>query len=419
MSKEMTQAERDQILTKFNGFLEERAQGNTLRERNRKSMAKHSLENAETKEFRERAKSRIGWDPVTETEKFPAMKESFNWKKFRGQLDERLKEADSGTMFPLFLVAGLLQNVIGMYNVSKVSYQDWVTVTPTNLQDTPVAPLHGLSFPREVGEQMPYGVSKTASLSLKFHARKYGTMYEITKELLEDDQSGQFKQQTGMLGEYLQLLTEVLCYGRLASVNNMQYSGFAPGISETKPSGESNYPWTKSSATFIGGGYNQATAGALNLANIQNGFIALRQQKNLLGIVLPVNPNRILISPKYAFDLAVILNSAYYPAGAQSAGTTGGAFAINPLKGIADATISPFMFDNTGAAASTSTAWYIVDDSKPWFQLVVRTPVSVEQENPQSGQSFERDVLRFKASTRCIADHVDPRFAWQGSDGSA
>ncbi len=255
MPKELTQAERDQILTKFNSFVDERRSVNTLRERNRQVIAKHSFDNAETKAFRERAKSRIGWDPVTDTDKFPAMKENFSWKKFRGQLDEKMKEADSGTMYPLFLVAGLLQNVIGMYNIAQTSYQDWVHVTPTNLLDTPVAPLHGLSFPREVGEQMPYPVSQTAALSLKFHARKYGTMYEITKELLEDDQSGQFKQQTGMLGEYLQLLTEVLVYGRLASVGGMAYSGFVPGQSETKPSGESNYPWTKSSAKFIVGEY--------------------------------------------------------------------------------------------------------------------------------------------------------------------
>ena len=91
---------------------------------------------------------------------------------------------------------------------------------------------------------------------------------------------------------------------------------------------------------------------------------------------------------------------------------------LNPLKGIADATVSRFLFDNAGAVATSSKAWYVVDDSKPWFQLVVRTPVSVEQETPTSGQSFERDVVRFKCSTRMIADHVDPRFVIRGSDGS-
>ncbi len=205
----------------------------------------------------------------------------------------------------------------------------------------------------------------------------------------------------------------------MQSVNaNASYSGFVPGISETKPSGESNWPYTVSTSAFIGGGYNDIGSAALSVANIEVAMIAAMQQKNLLGVLMAVNPNRIIIGPKYHFDLAVILNSAYYPGGAQSAGVTGGAFSINPLKGIADATVSRFLFDNTGAIATSSKAWYVVDDSKPWFQLVVRTPVSVEQETPTSGQSFERDVVRFKCSTRMIADHVDPRFVIRGSDGS-
>ena len=412
----MDKVQREEMTKEFDKYLDGRAQENTLRERNRKKQSNWCLENAETKAFREGVKAKTNIDPLTDSEKFPVMKEGFSWRKFKDQV---LREADSGTMYPLFLVAGVLQNVIGMYNLAKPSYQDWVTVTPTNLLDTPVAPLHGLSFPREVGEQMPYPVSQTAALSLKFHARKYGTMLEMTKELLDDDQTGQFKMLSGQLGDYLQLVTEVLVYARLQSVNaNMSYSGFVPGKSETQPSGESNWPYTLATAPFIGGGYNDPGAAALTVANIEVAMIAAMQQKNLLGVLMAVNPNRIIIGPKYHFDLAVILNSAYYPAGAQSAGVTGGAFSINPLKGIADATVSRFLFDNAGAVATSSKAWYVVDDSKPWFQLIMRTPVSVEQETPTSGQSFERDVVRFKCSTRMIADHVDPRFVIRGSDGS-
>lgn len=416
----LTQEQRDEQLKRFDTYLSERAGQNTLLERNKAVLRKHSIENTETKEIRESMKRKYNMDPVTDTEKFPVSKENFSWKKFKNELDGQMKEADSGTAFTQFLVAGLLQNVIGMYNTVPTSYSEWVHVASTNLLETPVAPLHGLSFPREVGEQMPYPVSKTAALSLKFRARKYGTMYEVTKELLEDDQSGQFKMQSGMLGEYLQMLTEVLVYGRLASQSpSAAYAGFQPGITESKPSNESVYPWAPPATPLVGGAYNRpASYGVLNDANLKSAFKALAQQKNLLGILLNVKPNRILVSPYYRWDVAVLLNSAYYPSGAQAAGVTGGAFSINSLKGVADVTIAPYMCDSSGAFANLSTAWYLIDDSKPWFQLVMRTPVSVEQENPMSGQSFERDIVRFKASTRMIADFVDPRFAWQGSDGS-
>lgn len=414
-----TQEQRDQILQKFDSYLAERAAANPLRERNRKKLAKHALENKETKALRESMKRKFKIDPLVDTEKFPVLKESFSWGKFREQLDTKLKEADSSSAFTQFLVAGILSNVNAMYQQVKVSYQDWVTVTPTNLKETPLAPLHGLSFPREVGAQAPYPEVHAAGLSLKIVARKYGSMYSVEKELLEDDQTGQFKQQTGMLGEYLQLLTEVLCYGKLASVANMQYAGFNVPTTETQPADEAVYPWAPPATPLIGGGITRPAAyGVLNQPNIQAGITALTQQKNLLGIQMMVDPNRILIGAHYRFDLAILLNSAYYPSGAAAAGNVGGAFAINPLQGLADATISRFMPDQNGVFANTSKAWYIVDGGKPWFQLLSRVPVSVEQENPMSGQSFERDILRFKCNTRINADFIDPRFAWQGSDGS-
>lgn len=416
----LTQEQRDEQLKRFDTYMSERSKGNRLKEKNLALIKKHSIENAETKKVRENMKRRYDVDPMLDVDKFPACKEGFSWSKVRNELDEKMKEADSGTAFTQFLVAGLLQNVVGMYNNVQTSYSEWVHVASTNLIETPVAPLHGLSFPREVGEQSPYPVSQTAALSLKFKARKYGTMYEVTKELLDDDQSGQFQKQTGMLGEYLQLLTEVLVYGRLASANaSAAYAGFQPGITESKPDYETVYPWAPPATPLRGGAVTRpASFGVLSDANLKSAFNTLAQQKNLLGILLNVKPNRILVSPYYQWDVSVLLNSAYYPAGAQAAGVTGGAFSVNALKGVADVTIAPFMCSSNGVFANNSTAWYLLDDSKPWFQLIMRTPVSVEQENPMSGMSFDRDIYRFKASTRMIADFVDPRFAWQGSDGS-
>lgn len=419
MEVQLTESQRDEMLQKFNDYLAARGETNTLREKNIKKLKKHCLENAETKQYRTKMKRRFGIDPLTETENFPAMKESFSWTKFRGQLDEKFREADSETTFPLFLIAGIMQNTIGMYQLTKPSYMDWATVTTTNLVETPFAPLQGRSFPREVGSQMPYPESNTAGLSIKIRAKKYGDMMSIEQELLEDDQTGQFQQQSGEMGEYLQLLTEVLVYGKLASASGMSYAGFDVPVSETKPSYESNYPWAQSSAPLKGGGYNRPSSfGTLIQANVQTGIETLMQQKNLLGLVMAVNANRILISPKYRFDAAVLLNSAYYPSATGSAGTVGGAFSINPLQGIADLSVSRYMPNNSGVFGANSSAWYIVDDSKPWFQVVVKTPVSVEQESPTSGESFNRDIYRFKCRTRMNADIIDPRFAWQGSDGS-
>lgn len=385
----------------------------TLRERNLEVIKKQLVESAEVKALRNQLVKKFGEDPIMNT--------SGNWNFAEGgvswtTLKEKLIEADSASSFPQFLRAGLQSIVNGMYAATEVTYTDWVTVTSSNKDTELYAPNHGVSFPRQVGRQEKYPEVGVASLDLELKNLKFGAIYALEKELLNDDQSGTFAQQAGLLGEYMAILAEVLCYGKLASVANMQYIDYAIPQSETKPSYEAAYPW--STALKGGGATKPAAFGALNQANLQAGFIALMNQKNLQGIKMQVKPKRIIIGPNKQFDASVLLNSAYYPSGAATAGAVGGAFAINTLKGIADMTVSRFLFKNDGTVDGTSSAWYLVDDSKPFFILQQREPVSITQEDPNSGASFETDVVRFKGTCRMNADWIDPRFAWQGSDGS-
>lgn len=382
-----------------------------LREKNAKVLKDRLTNSEEIMSFRESFKRKHKFDPF-DAEKLPVMKEGFSWKK----VQNKLREADSASSFPQFLRAGIQTVVNAAYELVPTTFEDWVTVVPSTKDTELYAPLHGLSFPREVGVQEKYPELSAAALDIKLKNKKYGSIYPVEYELMEDDQTGQFNRQAGMMGEYMKLLTEVLVYGKLASVANMQYLDFRIPTSETKPSEESTYPW---STSLVGGGKNRpASFGAFNQANIQSGIIGLMGQKNKLGQLMQVSPNRLLISPHNTFDASVLLNSAYYPSGAASAGNTGGAFAINPIKGIADLSVSRYLFDNTGAVNPDSKAWYLIDDSKPWFVLQMREAATVQQENPQSGASFETDVIRFKVRGRMNADHIDPRFAWQGNDGS-
>jgi len=383
-----------------------------LRETNTKKLEKHLLECPEIREFREGMKAKHGFDPMTDTEKFPVMKEGFSWKK----LESKLREADAAGSFQQFLRAGVQAITNGMYMATPTTFEDWVTVVPSSKDTELYAPMHGIAFPSEVGPSQVYPEVGAAALDMQLKNRKFGSIYAIERELLNDDQVGVFQQQAGMLGQYMKILQEVWVYGKLASESAMSYQALSIPVSETKPSYETNYPW---STALRGGGANRPAAyAALGQAAIQNAFIALANQKNLQGIKMSVAPSRILASFKYRFDLAVLLNSGYYPSGAAAAGATGGAFAINPIQGIADVSYSRYMFSNAGTPSADSKAWYLIDDSKPWFVMQVREGVTVETEAPNAGESFNRDHVRFKARSRFNADHIDPRFAWKGSDGS-
>jgi len=384
-----------------------------LKERNEKVIKKVLTESQEIKAMREGFKKRFGVE-MLDGEKFPVMKEGFSFTKAMSKIS--LKEADAASAFTQFLRAGVQTITNAAYEATPTTYQDWVTVVQSTKDTELYAPNHGVAFPRQVGPSEVYPEVGAAALDIKLQNRKFGAVFAIQKELLDDDQTGSFQKQAAILGEYMKVLTEVLVMGKLASVSGMKYIDYSIPVSETQPSTESTYPW---STGLVGGGANRPSSfSALTPSSLQAGFIGLMNQKNLQGIKMMVDPDRLLVGPQLHLDAATILNSAYYPAGAAAAGALTGAFAVNVLKGKADLTISRFMFKNDGTVAGDSKAWYLMDSKKPWFVLQMREASTVVQENPQSGMSFERDEIRFKAHCRMNADHIDPRFAWQGNDGS-
>lgn len=385
------------------------------RNKNMKVIEKALRTSVPVRNLTEAMKTRHKLD-IWDEKKFPVKESEWSWEKCRAKLD--MKEADSASAFTQFLKAGLQVITNGAYLNHPTTFEDWVTTIQSKHASEPYAPNHGVSFPRQVGNSELFPEVGAAALDLQIKNYKYGAIYAVERELLEDDQSGSFQEQSAKLGEYMKLLCEVLCYGKLASVSNMQYIDYAIPKSETQPSTEANYPWTKSTAPFVGGGFNQATAVAITKASIQAAKVALMNQKNLQGIKMNVNGNRLIVGPNLEFDTSILLNSAYYPSGAATTGATGGAFAINPIKGIAQLTVSPYVFKNDGTVDGSSTAWYLVDDSKPFFVLQLREPMTVEQEGTNSGESFNRDIYRFKGRSRMNADWIDPRFAYQGNDGS-
>lgn len=353
-----------------------------------------------------------GEDPIGNTEKWNFIEGQVSLSKLR----TKLEEADSASAFTQFLRAGINQVAANMYKATPVTYTEWATVIQSQKDTEIFAPNHGVAFPREVGRQEIYPEVGAAALDLELKHKKYGSIYALEKELLNDDQSGSFAQQSAMLGEYLAIVAEVWSYGKLASVAGMKYLDLQIPTSETKPSYEASYPW--STALRGGGATKGASYSAFTQASFQAARVALMNQKNLQGIKMLVDPKRVICGTNNELDVKTTLNSSFYPQGAGSAGANFGAFAVNVLKGVADVTVSRFMFKNDGTVDGSSKAWYLVDDSKPFFVVSMREPISVEMEAPNSGKNFEQDIIRYKGSTRMNADFIDPRFAFIGNDGS-
>lgn len=401
---------------------------NASKPKNTKAIRENLWQGPEVKSYRESFQKKHGFD-WADQKKFPVGDDRFSWKKYAQKLghssvESALREADSATSFTQVLRAGIQQLVNNSYETVPVTFDSW-TSTVNSQRDTELyAPLHGISFMREVGKQELYSESYAAGLDIKLQNRKYGEIYAVERELLEDDQTGQFAKQAGLLGEYAKYCWEVIAYAKLAGKFTggvkANYAGLIIPNTETQPSNEANYPFTSSAAPFVGGGFNKPTSFTiLNQAGIQDAFITMMGQKNLLGLYMNVDPKRLLISPKNRFTAAILLNSSFYPSvPSASAGTPGASFAINPIESIAALTISRFMFKNTGVVDPQSHAWYLIDDSKPCFVMQMRESASVLQEAPNAGESFNKDIIRFRLTMRGNGDWIDPRFCYQGNDGS-
>jgi hypothetical protein len=396
-----------------------------LRERNAKIIkrqifeGKSFIENGVAtagREYRDQFKREWGVDPYD-----PAMlKEGFQWGKAAEKM-AKFREAEVSSAWNALMRAGVNNVANNAYATYPTTWESWVTTVPSSKDTELYAPLHSVGFPSEVPQGGLFPEVSTAGLDLSLKNKKYGSLFAVTYEAQNDDQTGQLVQKANLMGEYLKQLTEVLVMAKLLSPSGgVTYGPLYVPTSETKPSYEANYPWTTSASPFVGGGYNRPSSfGIVNDTNLKAGIQAMMQQKDLLGNFMAVDPSHILVSPKRRFDIATILNSEYYPAGAQSAGVTGGAFSKNQLKGLLDPLFVRYMPKSTGVVDGLAETWMLVDAAKPAFVMQMREGVSVVAEAPNSGQGFERQIQRFRAHMRGNADFIDPRFMWLGNDGSA
>lgn len=163
---------------------------NQAKPKNTQAIQKNLWEGPEIKSFRESFRRKFGFD-FADRKAFPVGDSGFSWKKVanklgHGSIESCLREADSATSFNQVLRAGVQTLVNAAYETVPVTYDSW-TSTVNSTRDTELhAPLHGISFMREVGKQELFSESYAAGLDIKLTNRKYGQIYAVERELLED-----------------------------------------------------------------------------------------------------------------------------------------------------------------------------------------------------------------------------------------
>ena len=383
------------------------------------------------KSLREHAKS---GDPDTfftqqimeAAEKIAWESDEISFKEVRRWATENYKklgEANPGSAFSQLFRAGVQVFANGWYERTAIEYNAYVAELSSTRRQEFHAPLYGADFPDVVTDNEPYQESRIVGVDRELIANKYMGGESFSREMFDDDQTGQIKTRMQRLGESSRLREELEAAGRLTN------TALTQGKVTVQPS---TYARTNSNGASVGVyavnfygtigavnyGNRPAAFAQLSVATLRTGLQSLASAFDPLGVRIAVRPDRLVVSNFDEINARTLLNSSYYPgvpglsgqnAGTASSSSLTGGFADNVLKGMLNLSMNTFL---------PFGAWNL-GASKKGMVMQRRDALEVVQEQPNSGASFNTDTIRFRSRARWIMDWIDSSFWYQGNDGSA
>ncbi len=324
-----------------------------------------------------------GFDPDTIDWKAAKRDRNF-WKKLEESTGESMREANASSSLGQLLRYGVQNFMFDAYKDVPTVYQDIVQVVSSANRQEWYAPLYGAEIPLEVTPGTPYEDSRIMGLDTVLVNKKVGRILSIQKELFDDDQTGQVSGRAGKLGKRVRYKEEYDVMIALRSATYNTTIGNAPAANVA------------------------LTQGALETADI-----ALHNVRDPLGNRMGVDPGLLLVSTADKFNAAKLLNSTLQPSipgastetiSSAASGQTGWTGADNPLKGLYDLRVSRFLGNGD---------WFLMEP-KTSIPFQERSPLSVVQEDPNSGRSFDQDVYRWKVSRRYATTVLESRYIYAG-----
>ena len=332
----------------------------------------------------------------------------YNWKGLKEgayKLARRMREANAASTFGQLFRVGAQTIANEWYQKTPVTYKSWVQEVTSNKRQEWYPPMYKATPPRRTGAGETFKEQKVAGQDIVMVNYKAGGILSFERELWDDDQTGQIQRRIADGSENMAVMEEAWAYARFIG-SASSYGDDPIPASQTKPSYESNWPW---STALQGGGANKpASYATFTQALLISAWQALYQQVDGLGYKMLVQPDTILCSRIDTFAINIVLNSVYYPIVPGNAGTTGSLMSINPLKGMANSITSRFMPDKAWALGQSGRGMV--------FQR--RDPVEIIMEAPNSGKSFDQDEMRGRIRSRWEVDWIVPHFWYLGDDGT-
>jgi hypothetical protein len=368
--------------------------------------------------------SEVSLEKQVEEGKF-AMNPSLSWRDIR---DMALEESEDGVLREVsgeqalaqLTRAGAQTVANGWYLATEVSWPEYVLEVGSNKRAEFYPPLHGSAFPSRTGRMQPYKVQRVLGLDRELINYKWMGGEEFDNELFEDDLTGQIGQRLQRLGEAMRVLEEAYVAGRLNGAAFTVGDDNYPASNYT----DRNYLGTTISGPFsvnmygTGEGNRLASFAQLSYDTFIEMYENLLNARDLQGKKMMVTPDILVVSTFDVMNADVLLESAYmsaipgYRTETASTGTAGalrGTFSKNVIRNyVRQKAVNRYL---------RKGEWY-VGQSNRGIIFQRRTPMTLVQEMPTAGKSYELDITRYRSRERFEVDYLDSRFWGQGNDGS-
>jgi phage major head subunit gpT-like protein len=359
---------------------------------------RHSLKTLNERgiqEFREEIKEEYRIDPE---DALAEMMGNVNFSARRWQRSyreqsartSRFGEANSASAFSQVLRYGITRLAAEGYELEPSVYENEVAeVVPSKGFENYYAPFFrpGRGGPVERGQAYPE--VKMSGLNVTIRNYKFGSVLELERELVDDDQTGEVVQQGSLIGESLTYEMDMFGFGQMYATS-----------------------WTYSVSV---------NTGAISTPQVKEAHRILRKVHDPNGNLLVIKPDTLLVDSDEELEAVQVMDSwllAQNPGATPTAGTMPYFGTINPLRGKYRVVGTPWMSE--AAKSPTNANGYGTDGATPpkfllrakkRIILQTRNPLEVVQEAPNSGTSFRQDVLAYKGRMRFGAGTVDNRYA--------
>lgn len=342
--------------------------------------------------------------------------------------DGRLRETQAADAWGQLLRAGVQTIANNAYQVLPKSWEKYCSQNPSDKYEEVYPPLFGSKPWRRIGHGHPAQGGEIVGDKIIVLNLQFAGLEEFDEQLVEDDQTGQFRERAAALGEGANTTENFYAATRFIG-NAGSLGGLSVGASEfttIDTDGVSRGLWSKKlydPANDVG---NRLPAfKQLDGAHLKHAKALARSARDPLGNKIQVNCDTLFVSSMDE-EAAVVLTgkdlkgtqiSPWFPsvpglssttASSATGGAVGSAYAANPYGLGLQPVVEPYLED---------WAWAI-GQAKKGLVMQTRKQPEVFQELPNSGEHFNRRVHRYAGFQRFNVEWYGNRHWVLGNPGN-